>query len=256
VLRDATIGNEPLQRGKSLLHPEQVRLRTQRLDAIQSEQRRIEDAKKQKESDRVDNIIRIRSELLKIAGNDDLNHNNSLDECDLAHFKELKADDLVLFILAHDPSISTKAKASKLKKGDKPDEINAAYEALMNDTPVDVFNTKVLAAYRCRNAPCKIDLSNVSATPSPVATTNAVTPSPVAEMTLRVEGDGNVPPSLLLSCDHWKSYVCELFDVQRTVSNPFENINDDAKAKADLLAKILRVRLYQLMNKRNVDGSS
>jgi hypothetical protein len=107
VLRDATIRNEPLQRGKSLLHPEQVRLRTQRLDAIQTEQRRIEDAKRQKDCDRVDNIRHIRSELLKIASNDDLNHNNSLDECELAHFKELKADDLVLFILAHDPRMKS-----------------------------------------------------------------------------------------------------------------------------------------------------
>jgi hypothetical protein len=58
-------------------------------------------------------------------------------------------------------------------------------------------------------------------------------------MTLGVEDDEVVTPSLLLSCDHWKSYGCELFDVQRAISNPFENINDDAKAKADLLAKIL-----------------
>jgi hypothetical protein len=252
VLREATISQEWLMRSKRLNHPRVEQQRRERLENIEMEKQRIEQAKIAKENDRNDNIRRIRNLLSHLVDEDHRLEEGTLQDCSIDHFKKLKADDLVDFIVAHDPNYSTKAQASKLKKGDKTVDWQATMEALENNTPADAFNTKILAAYRCRGLPCKFELS--IATPAATERPNVVSPSPsVVEMNLRIDGDDYVKPSALLSNQRWIDLIFELFNVRRTVQNPFANIcGEETKSKADLLVKILRGRLQKLMDKRNV----
>jgi hypothetical protein len=178
----------------------------------------------------------------------------TLEDCLLEHFSKLNAKDLHEFIAAYDPNVDTKNKIKSLRK----ETYQLAKEALENETPVDVFNCSILAAYRCRHHPCKLDLSIIPVQDEdPAAIYAAITSvgRSIVELKLCGNDADKVSPSELLECHNWLSVSCELFNVRETVDNPLLSVDQAAKDKADLLVKYLRSRMNAFMSRRNVTKS-
>ena len=248
VERNAGIGQENRQRAKCLTHSAQVEERAKRIETIQREHQRVQDQKREKEMNRIETIKRIRDELLLRAEKEGFNIEGTLEDCTVEHFSKLSAKDLHDFIVAYDPDVTIKNQIKGLKK----DTLKAAEEALENNTPVEVFNSSILQAYRCRRNPCKIDLAFVPSVDCGVEEVPASSSvNPVVELVLCSDTE-NILPSQLMSCGNWVGVVSELFNLRETIENPILSVNQEVKDKADVLVKYLRSRLSAFMSRRNV----
>jgi hypothetical protein len=126
---------------------------------ILSEQKRVEDGKREKGRLQYEAVRCIRNKLV-----DKMDRDNTYQECDgetdplvnvsIEQIGELSAPELVEFIVAHDPNITTKNQIKKVNKG----KIEEAKNALVNNLPPEVFNSTILLAFRCRGMQCKINL--------------------------------------------------------------------------------------------------
>ena len=253
VARDATISQESYQRAKRVNHPEQVRLREQRVQQIRTEERRVAESKRESKQKQIDIINKIRGRLLDPDDHPEVE--GEMDNCSLEQFAKLSAKELIEFIVAYDPDFPTKSSITKsgMVKGDKDSEMKAAYEALENGTPSSIFNTKILAAYRCRNNDCKFDLQPLPLLPPVTATVEyEVNSSFVDVMVDGRECEGVLPSELLDTTGAWLGVSCELFHIDELIENLIICVTDEMKEKADLLVKILRSRMNFMLESRNV----
>eukprot|EP00956_Cyclotella_meneghiniana_P037122 scaffold134700_cov46-Cyclotella_meneghiniana.AAC.1 len=251
VLREAGISQESQQRSKILTHPEQSRLRKKRLDELKAKRQRIETEKREKEFLKIKDVIDIRDRLSNMLFQDNVMclDTSDLQLCTFEHFHKLRAPELVKFILAHDPNFTTKSQLDGWRKGQSESDKEAQIQALHNETPNEELKCTTIVAFRCRHLPCKYDLTTQLEAEEEV-NGNVDEPTParanVAELSLQVANKFS-------SCDAWLFSVIEFFGVRRMVLNAYETIDDEMKAKADMLVKILRQRMQQLMNSRGVD---
>ena len=203
VTRDATISQESYQRAKRVNHPEQIRQREERIRLIRAEERRIAESKRVLKQNKIDAINNIRDRLLDPDVNPEAE--GEMENCTLEMFAKLSSPELIEFIVAHDPMFQTKSSLTKLKiyKGDDDLLMKAAYDALENNTPPSIFNTKVLAAYRCRNNACKFELHPLPTLP-PVTVTEECEDSAILDVVVDGrECEGVLPSELLNTNGSW-----------------------------------------------------
>ena len=236
VLREAGISQESQQRAKCLTHQYQVGLRTELLLNAQLREKEKKEMANRLHEELVLANREVESILLdKMRKDKVLEENEStitggyqLDCCELKHFSNLNASQLVTFIHAHDPE------AAKMKKTD----ISAKLKKGTVESAKLGVNSKLLMAFNCRNMPNLIegklphDLSNSTTTEDKSLSVKVIT----------LTDDEGILPSKLLSDPRWVKQLMNLFDMEKWISPNDIDIDNKTKERADMLVKMLRLR--------------
>ncbi|EJK66261.1 hypothetical protein THAOC_12831 [Thalassiosira oceanica] len=248
--RDAGITQEQLQRAKCLTHDFQINLRKQRLLDCQRTERlkkKRENAKHQAKVDDNKAAVRRLNGMLKADDADDMFaelsdfDESALEHCKLEHFFNLKAPELVSFITARNPQHNTKS--SVPAKGTLQEAKDGARKS-------------VLIAFESRSMPNRLmnsfphDLSEEEHDDDELIEREQ---SALNVEVIDLSDKEWALPSQLLSNDQWVEQVKSGFNINYEVVTIFDRAANmeteeatsfigSAKAKADLLLKILRER--------------
>ncbi|EJK76050.1 hypothetical protein THAOC_02207, partial [Thalassiosira oceanica] len=251
VRRDAGITQEQLQRAKCLTHDFQINLRKQRLlDCQRSERlkKKRENAKHQAKIDANAVAVKRLVGMLKDDDADDKfaflsdSDESALEHSTLEHFFNLRAQELVSFITARNPQHNTKS--SVPAKGTLQEAKDGARKS-------------VLIAFESRAMPNRLlgsfphDLSDEGEHDDDELIEREESALDVEVVDL--SDKEWALPSQLLSNDQWVEQVKSGFNINDEVVTIFDRAADmeteearsfigSAKAKADLLLKILRER--------------
>eukprot|EP00956_Cyclotella_meneghiniana_P018004 scaffold29782_cov53-Cyclotella_meneghiniana.AAC.5 len=204
VERNATISQESYQRAKTITHPSQHKQRIERIERILADKNRVIQDARQREVAVVQNVKRIRDELINILCRNNSHDVNDLGNCEFEHFLKphLRAPDVFEFLVAHHPTITRKQlKDEKWKVGHLKKDIVAMKEALENNTPCEELKFTTLAAYRCRDQPCKLNLSDCvdSSAQEVVVNDDSAVETRIVELVLPSDEYEGVLPSELLA---------------------------------------------------------
>lgn len=160
---------------------------------------------------------------------------------------------------SHDPSVdSTKQQMPKNKGSVKV--AKELMESRGHDAPLELTDPFILWAYKCRCKPIKAAWEASAIESADGAEVDASEPveneeggDGIAELVISEIADcSGVLPSELLSNPLWVSIVCRLFGVDRPNASQVSGINQEEKDRADMLVKILRLRMKTFTKRRKV----
>ena len=241
VLREATITQEHLQRGKCLTHEYIVQQRKEHTESVQAKVRQNKIAENLRYQVKIDNsnaVVDVIIKKMQEAGliQEDESGKEHLVHCTMKIFATLTNKQLSAFILARDRNFTAD---SQLPIKGKLAEAEANIDSSQRN--------RIRVAFDCRTEPSYLE-ENM---PHDIAD---VVDEDDEEISLRVHHinlshNESIWPSALLSNSSWVKYVIELFDIDKVVDVRTE-ISAGDKSKADLLLKIFRERYKTHVNTR------